>query len=124
MALVLGLGCRRGCSVEELTALALAVLQEAGCDPSALTALATVDRRVEENALQHLAQRWQLPLQGFSAERLAQQKGIAAPSAVALQHTGSPSVAEAAALAAAGEGARLRVGKRKSAAATAALAYA
>ncbi len=82
MALVLGLGCRRGCSVEELTALALAVLQEAGCDPSALTALATVDRRLQESALQHLAQRWQLPLQGFSAERLAQQEGVASPNAL------------------------------------------
>lgn len=124
MALVLGLGCRQGCSVEELAALALAVLQEAGCDHSALTALATVDRRLPESALQSLAQRWQLPLHGFTAERLAQERGITAASDLVLQHAGSPSVAEAAALAAAGEGARLRVGKRKSAAATAALAYA
>ncbi|WP_158893929.1 MULTISPECIES: cobalamin biosynthesis protein [unclassified Pseudomonas] len=124
MALVLGLGCRRDCSVEELAELAQEVLQEAGCDPSGLTALATVDRRLQESGLQSLAQRWRLPLHGFSAERLAQQQGVASPSPVALQHTGSPSVAEAAALAAAGEGARLLVSKRKSAAATAALAYA
>ena len=124
MALVLGLGCRQGCSVEELAELAQAVLQEAGCDRSALTALATVDRRLQESALQRLAQRWHLPLHGFSADRLAQQEGVASPSPIALQHTGSPSVAEAAALAAAGAGARLLVSKRKSAAATAALPYA
>jgi len=124
MALILGLGCRQGCSLDELAELALGVLQEARCDRTALTALATVASRLEERGLRALAQRWQLPLHGFTAERLAQERGITAASDLVLQHTGSPSVAEAAALAAAGEGAQLLVGKRKSAAATAALAYA
>lgn len=124
MALVLGLGCRRDCSVEELAELAQEVLQEAGCDRAALTALATVASRLEEDGLRTLAQRWQLPLQGFPAERLAQERGITSASKRVLQHVGSSSVAEAAALVAAGEGARLLVSKRKSAAATAALAYA
>lgn len=124
MALVLGLGCRQGCSVDEVAELAQAVLQEAQCDHTALTALATVTSRLEERGLCALAQRWQLPLQGFPAERLAQERGALTASDLVLQHVGSPSVAEAAALAAAGEGARLLVSKRKSAAATAALAYA
>lgn len=124
MALVLGLGCRQGCSVDEVAELAQAVLQEAQCDHTALTALATVTSRLEERGLCTLAQRWQLPLQGFPAERLAQERGVLTASDLVLQHVGSPSVAEAAALAAAGEGARLLVSKRKSAAATAALAYA
>lgn len=124
MALILGLGCRQGCSVDELAELAQAVLQEAERDAKALTALATVTARLEERGLRALAQRWQLPLYGFAAERLAQERGVTSASGLVLQYVGSPSVAEAAALAAAGEGARLLVSKRKSAAATAALAYA
>lgn len=124
MALVLGLGCRQGCSADELADLALAVLQEARREVAELTALATVEGRLGEGAMRTLAQHWRLPLLGFAAAQLAQQEGILTPSPKALQHAGSPSIAEAAALAAAGEGARLLVGKRKSAAATAALAYA
>lgn len=123
MKRVLGLGCRRGCSLDELAELAQSVLQEAECEITALTALATVESRLEEGALCALAERWHLPLLGFAAAQLAQQVGVLSPSAVALEHTGSSSIAEAAALRAAGEGARLRVSKRKSAAATAALAY-
>ncbi|MDR6230566.1 cobalamin biosynthesis protein CbiG [Pseudomonas sp. SORGH_AS199] len=75
MGLVLGLGCRQDCSLDELAELALGVLQEAQCDRTALTALATVASRLEERGLRALAQRWQLPLHGFTAERLAQQRG-------------------------------------------------
>lgn len=124
MTLILGLGCRRGCSVDELAELARGVLQEASCDIAGLTALATLDARLQEPGLQELARRWQLPLRGFSADHLAVRPGTTSASAVALQHTGSPSIAEAAALLAAGAEARLLVSKRKSAAATAALAYA
>ncbi|KTS79190.1 uroporphyrin-III methyltransferase [Pseudomonas oryzihabitans] len=124
MTLILGLGCRRGCSVEELAELAQAVLQEAGCQVDQLTALATLDARLEEPGLQELARLWQLPLRGFPADHLAARPGTTSASAIALQHTGSPSIAEAAALLAAGAKARLLVSKRKSAAATAALAYA
>lgn len=123
MKRVLGLGCRRGCSLDELAELAQSVLQEAGCEITALTALATVESRLEEGALCALAERWHLPLLGFAAAQLAKQAGVLSPSAVVVEHTGSSSIAEAAALMAAGEGARLRVSKRKSAAATAALAY-
>jgi len=124
MKWILGVGCRQGCTVDELAELALAVLREADCAVAALTGLATVDTRLEAPAVQALAQRWQLPLLGFPADQLARQTGVSAPSSAVLQHTGSPSVAEAAALLAAGSGAQLRVSKRKSAAATAALAYA
>lgn len=124
MALILGVGCRRGCPTDELAELALAVLQEAGCTVEQLAAIATLDARLEEQGLQELARRWHLPLWGFPADRLAARPGITAASPVALQHTGSPSIAEAAALVAAGIQARLLVSKRKSAAATAALAYA
>ncbi len=124
MRLILGLGCRRGCSVDELVELAQAVLNEAGCEVDQLAALATLDTRLEEPGLQELARLWRLPLRGFPADHLATRTGTTAASAVALQHTGSPSIAEAAALLATGADARLLVSKRKSAAATAALAYA
>ncbi|WP_295466930.1 cobalamin biosynthesis protein [uncultured Pseudomonas sp.] len=124
MTRVLGVGCRQGCSTDELATLAMAVLEEADCALDTLTALATVASRLNAPAVQALAQRWQLPLLGFPAEQLAGQGDVKSPSLAVLQHTGSPSVAEAAALLAAGTGAQLRVSKRKSAAATAALAYA
>ncbi|KUM43337.1 hypothetical protein AR540_05330 [Pseudomonas sp. EpS/L25] len=124
MTRVLGVGCRQGCPAEELAELALAVLQEANCPVETLTALATITGRLDEPAVQALAQGWRLPLRGFPADQLARQAGVSTPSPTVQQHTGSPSVAEAAALLAAGSGARLTVAKRKSPAATAALAYA
>lgn len=67
--------------------------------------LATVDRRAEP--AQAVAGKLGLPLQLFSAATLTEVEGVTHHSTLAQEKTGTPSVAEAAALAALGPGAQL-----------------
>jgi cobalamin biosynthesis protein CbiG len=118
--LVIGAGCSRGCPADELLALIDAVLDEAGAQPRAVQALATVDRRADEPGMVAAARHHRWPLLAHPAAAL---RGVAVPtpSAVVAAHVGTPSVAEAAALLSAGADALL-VPKRRSAHATCALA--
>lgn len=118
-ALVLGLGCERGTPPDELVALAVSVVDR----PAAIAFVATLDVRAEEPAMQAVARHYGVPLVTFTAARLeAETPRLANPSDIVFAHTGCHGVAEAAALAQAGENARLVLGKTKSAHATAAIA--
>lgn len=127
MTRVAGLGCRRGCSEHELRELLDATLAEQRLVVGDLDALASVDSKADEPGLQALALTLQLPLALLPAAELAACEGrLSGASAVALRETGSPGIAEAAALlhaeALASRPARLLVEKRRSANATCALA--
>lgn len=118
--LVLGLGCERGTPADELLALSQSVL--ARCGPGRLASVATLDIRAQEPAMLAVARRYGVPLVTFDAPRLeAETPRLANPSTIVFSHTGCHGVAEAAALAAAGEGGRLLVEKTLSARATAAI---
>ncbi len=120
----LGVGCSRGCPVEELEALVSGMLAEAGVAPGALAGLFTLDVKADEPAVLALAAKWDLPLRVFSAEELEAEAGrLATPSEVVFAEVGCHGVSEGAALAGVGEGA-LVCPKRKSAMATCALAEA
>jgi cobalamin biosynthesis protein CbiG len=119
--LVVGAGCSRGCPAEELLALIGAVLDEAGAQPGAVRALATVDRRADEPGMVAAARHHGWPLVTHPAPAL-RDVAVPTPSAVVAVHVGTPSVAEAAALLSAGGA--LLVPKRRSARATCALAAA
>ncbi|WP_299812842.1 precorrin-3B C(17)-methyltransferase [uncultured Jannaschia sp.] len=118
---VLGVGCARDAAPEELWQNACAVLDAAGIAPGAIAAIATLDLKLDEPAMNALARRLDRPLRAFTAAELA---GIAVPnpSEVVRAEVGTSSVAEAAALASTGGG--LVVPKRKTANTTAALARA
>ncbi|WP_299836242.1 precorrin-3B C(17)-methyltransferase [uncultured Jannaschia sp.] len=118
---VLGVGCARDASPEELWENARAVLDAAGIATGAVAAIATLDLKLDEPAMNALARRLDRPLRAFTAEELA---GIAVPnpSDVVCAEVGTPSVAEAAALAM--TNGDLVVSKRKTANTTAALARA
>jgi cobalt-precorrin 5A hydrolase/precorrin-3B C17-methyltransferase len=118
--LVIGAGCSRGCPADELLALIDAVLDEAGAQPGAVRALATVDRRADEPGMVAAARHHGWPLVTYPALAL-RAVTVPTPSAVVAAHVGTPSVAEAAALLSAGADAVL-VPKRRSARATCALA--
>ena len=125
--LVAGLGCRRNCALDELLDLLLRGLVELGLKPSDLNALASTEHKRGEPALQQLARHLQLPLNYLPASELQNWQGQCShASALALQVSGSFSVAEASALAQAhrlaGGPCRLLLSKRKSANATLALA--
>ncbi|WP_051888619.1 cobalamin biosynthesis protein [Caballeronia sordidicola] len=69
-AWVIGIGCRRDVSVEQIHAAVFAAL---GTRPLANTrALASIDSKNDETALLEFAARHGLPLQFFSKQRIAQ----------------------------------------------------
>ncbi len=98
--LILGMGCDRGTPLETLETAIDQALTRIGRDRTAVTALATIDKKNDEIALLALAEQQGWPLHFFSAEQLAQVT-VPNPSAVVLKYMGTPAVAEAAALLAA-----------------------
>ncbi|WP_328316810.1 cobalamin biosynthesis protein [Streptomyces sp. NBC_00388] len=109
--LVVGVGASRGVSADEVLALVSAALRDAGLSVLDVDELATVDTRAAEPGLVAAAGRLGVPLRAYPARALARIP-VPHPSATALAAVGTPSVAEASALAGGGE---LLVPKRKSA---------
>lgn len=121
--IVAGIGCRRGASADEIEAVIVLALGRLGLKPQDLNALATFEEKAEEPGIREAARRLSRPVLACSAEDLrAVRDRIFTPSARAEAATGAPSVAEAAALVAAGPGARLRLPRIATARATCAIA--
>ena len=118
---VLGVGCARDAEPEELFRNVQDVLKSVNVAPGAVAAIATLDLKLDETAVNGLAARLDRPLRAFSAEELA-VIDVPNPSEVVRAEVGTSSVAEAAALAT--TTGRLIVEKRKTAATTVALARA
>ena len=126
-AAVLGMGCRRGVSEEELWRAAERALGEAGVDRRGLRALASVDLKKNEEGLIRLAARLQVPFLTFSAEELNRLPGEYSSSDFVKRTAGVDCVCERAAMAAAclgGGRGRLAAGKRAFGPVTAAVAAA
>jgi cobalt-precorrin 5A hydrolase len=123
---VAGLGCRSGCSVDDLLSLLLHSLQAHDLTVDNLVGLASVAHKQGEPGLLALAQRLGLQLSCFSAEELQPYQHLVQGSPLTLAATGSPAVAEPCALALAerldGQPARLLGEKTRNASATCALA--
>ncbi|WP_030612437.1 precorrin-3B C(17)-methyltransferase [Streptomyces fulvoviolaceus] len=109
-SLVVGVGASKGAPVDEVLGLIESALGDAGLSRRSIAELATVDAKAEEPGIVAAAQRLGVPLVTHSAEELAQVE-VPNPSDAPLAAVGTPSVAEAAALARGGE---LLVPKRKS----------
>ena len=109
--LVVGVGASRGAPVDEVLELVGAALREAGLSARSVAELATVDAKSDEPGIVGAAGRLGVPLVTYPAGRLA-EIDVPNPSGAPLAAVGTPSVAEAAALAGGGE---LLVPKRKSA---------
>jgi precorrin-4 C11-methyltransferase/precorrin-2 C(20)-methyltransferase len=99
--LCLGLGCTSTADATEAVEAALSVLAEAGLSPAGVGRVATIDRRAQHPAVVATAERFQAEIVSFSPEELAH---IAVPSAseAVRRAVGTPSVAEAATIAAGG----------------------
>jgi precorrin-4 C11-methyltransferase len=97
-SLVLGVGCERGIAAAALADGLERFLQQAHLSKTSITALASLDRKADEEAIIALAQHhgWQTSF--YPAEILAQVPGMARPSSVVQQCVGTPGVAEPAAL--------------------------
>lgn len=116
-SLVVGVGASSGAPAEEIAALLSAALADAGLSRDSLREVATIDIKRDEPGIGALG----LPIRTYPAERL-RSRPVPNPSTVVFDAVGTPSVAEAAALCAAGSGAELVVGKQVSRHATVAIA--
>ncbi len=96
----LGLGCDRGASLETLENAVARSLEIARLTVDAVTEVATIDQKSDEQAILQLAALHGWSLRFFSAEALAQVQ-VPSPSETVLKYMGTPAVAEAAALLAA-----------------------
>ncbi|MGV9629948.1 precorrin-3B C(17)-methyltransferase [Streptomyces sp. NPDC003487] len=108
--LVVGVGASKGAPVDEVLTLVEGALAEAGLSVRSLAELATVDAKAGEPGIVGAAERLGVPLVTYPADVLAAVE-VPNPSDAPLAAVGTPSVAEAAALARGGE---LLVPKRKS----------
>lgn len=120
-SLVLGCGTATDVGGHELEDLLDECLAAAGLARASIAVVATIDRRLGHPAIESLARRLGANLRGYSAAEL-EAVAVPSPSETVRQAVGTPSVAEAAALLAAGKGSSLVVGKTSSRAATVALA--
>ncbi|WP_425508124.1 cobalamin biosynthesis protein [Streptomyces bathyalis] len=113
-SLVVGVGTGRGVSSDEVIGLIERTLREAGLSLRCVAELATVEAKAGEPGLLAAADRLRLPLRTFTAAVLAAVE-VPNPTDATRAAMGTPSVSEAAALAAAGEYGMLIVPKTKSA---------
>ncbi|MGW4033512.1 precorrin-3B C(17)-methyltransferase [Streptomyces sp. NPDC004838] len=109
-SLVVGVGASSGAPVDEVLGLIGESLRGAGLSALSVAELATVEAKAGEPGIVGAAERLGVPLVTYAAERLAEIP-VPNPSGAPLAAVGTPSVAEAAALAGGGE---LLVPKRKS----------
>ncbi|WP_026986160.1 precorrin-3B C(17)-methyltransferase [Fodinicurvata fenggangensis] len=123
--LALGVGCERDCPPEELEELVEETLQQAGLAREAIALVVSVDLKMDEVAVHHLARRLDVPARFLTPGRLeAETPRLANPSDLVFREVGCHGVAEAAALAAVGSQGALEVTKHKSRGATCAVARA
>ena len=123
--IIAGIGCRRGASAAAVTAAIEAALAGTGLSRGALRAVATAESKRRETGIAVAASAFGVPLILVSrADLEAASARILTRSARVLALTGVPSIAEAAALAAGGSGARLLAPRLATGPATCALAAA
>ncbi|WP_233510829.1 cobalamin biosynthesis protein [Actinomadura craniellae] len=123
-SLVVGVGAVRGVTAAEVGALIDAALAGAGLAAASVRCLATIDRKAAEEGILAVARARGLPVETRPAAVLAGVR-VPNPAETVRAETGTPSVAEAAALHVArslGRSAELVVPKRASANATVAVA--
>jgi cobalt-precorrin 5A hydrolase len=108
---VVGMGARRGTPIADLKNAVDTVLREAGLTDADVRILATVERRAAEHGVREMAREKGWELASLTAAELALQD-VPNPSDAVRAAIGTGSVAEAAALRAAGSGSQLVVAKR------------
>lgn len=121
--IVAGIGCRRGVSAPEVAAAIRAALDEARLSPDKLACIATAYFKQDEAGIQGASDELGLPLAFIDQPDLEHAATRAVThSEFVRAHVGVSSVAEAAALAAAGPGSRLYLPRRALGAVTCAIA--
>lgn len=97
-----GIGCERGTPPGVIAQAVATALASQGLAAEAIAGVATIDLKADEAGLLAFCRDQDLPLVCFTAEQL-QAVSVPNPSAIVAAEVGTPSVAEAAALLAAGQ---------------------
>lgn len=97
-SLILGIGCKKGTSAEQIEARVLQVLRREGLLAEACAEVHSIDLKAEEEGLVSFCRQYHLPFICHSAEALMQVKGDFTPSAFVQQTTGADNVCERSAL--------------------------
>jgi cobalamin biosynthesis protein CbiG len=97
-----GIGCKRGTSATLIQSALEAICRDYFLEMVAIAGVATLERKADESGLLEFCRRQQLPIRFFSATALNRCSGTH-PSARIETAVGTGSVAEAAALLAAGQ---------------------
>jgi cobalt-precorrin 5A hydrolase len=121
--IALGIGCRRNAPAADIQAVMAHALTAASLSAVAITVIATADDKMAEPGLIEAARRLGCRLVGIAPNELAMVSDSVVTRSERVQSLkGVPSVAETAALAAVGRGARLILPRVSNATATCALA--
>jgi cobalt-precorrin 5A hydrolase/precorrin-3B C17-methyltransferase len=121
--LALGVGCERGCPVDDLYDLVMETLAGQCLSPKAIACVSSIDLKADETAVHELASRLGVPARFFDAATLeAEADRLVSPSDVVFAETGCHGVAEGAALATVGATGKLIVPKHKTKKSTCAVA--
>jgi cobalt-precorrin 5A hydrolase len=107
--LSVGIGCRRGASIEQIDAAVRVALGDYAIDD--IRSVATLDAKAEEPGLVAFCAQHGLPLRVFSRAQIASLPALATPSAAVQAHMGVGGVCEPCALLAAPAG-KLIIPKR------------
>jgi cobalt-precorrin 5A hydrolase len=122
MKIAIGVGCRKGCASDAIVALVRRALARAGCE-GATAMIFTHPAKRAEAGLEEAANRLNLPLVFLDPEEMRKAADRAATrSGVVMALFNLPSIAETAALAGAGAGARLIAPRISAAGASCAIA--
>ncbi|MEM7215755.1 MAG: precorrin-3B C(17)-methyltransferase [Pseudomonadota bacterium] len=122
---VIGIGCERGTSAEEVVGLVDRVLEESKIAKGAIAGIASIDVKADEPAIQAVADYLSVSARFLDAATLEMETPrLANPSEIVFTEVGCHGVAEGAALAATGPDSELVVPKEKSNRATVAIAKA
>ena len=104
---ILGIGCKKDKDFEEILSFLSECLKEAGIDFNDLYAIASIDIKKDEEALNRLASYLRIPFKTYSADELNRVKGDFSSSEFVKETTGVDNICERAAVCAAGEGGKL-----------------
>ncbi len=95
---VLGIGCKKGKTLEEIEEKVQSALTELGIDYSDIYAFGSIDLKAEEKGLLALSQKHRIPFVTFTSEMLQKAKGDFDASDFVKEKTGVDNVCERAAM--------------------------
>lgn len=105
--LVLGMGCRKQKSPQEIEEFVIEMLKEHQIPIAAIDTLATIEQKKDEEGLLLFAEKYRLKFVYFTGEQLGRARGNFTGSSFVKKQVGVDNVCERAAVTAAGDGGRL-----------------